>query len=65
MIYDPVKIRKAELPEFNYVTRSSLWLSNHTWSEARHNVSVHQLPLYYAYLDLPDRRVSCNPSEIS
>ena len=28
-----------------YVT--SVWFSNHTWSEAMHNMSAHQLPQYF------------------
>ena len=37
---------KAWLPELDHIVCSSILLSNHTWSEAIHNVSVHQLPQY-------------------
>ena len=33
--------------KFEYIVHSSVWLSNHTWSESMHNMSAHQLPWYY------------------
>ena len=37
-------VDKALLPELDYAVHSSVWLSNYTWNEAMHNVSVLQLP---------------------
>ena len=45
--YGSVWTRIAYVPELDFITRSSVWLSNHTWSETMYNVSAHQLPQYY------------------
>ena len=45
--YGPVWTCKAYVSELDYVVCSSVQLSNHTPSEAMHNVSVHQLSWYY------------------
>ena len=37
----------SQVPELDQVAHSSGQLSTHTQNEAMHNMSVHQLPLYY------------------
>ena len=42
LVASTVWTRKAWIPENDYVARSFVWLSNHTWSRTTHNVSAHQ-----------------------
>ena len=52
------KIVKHKFP--NYAARSSVRLSNHTRSEAMHNVSTHQMPQYYQQRQLPFTAVTAS-----
>ena len=44
---------KADVPELDYVARSSVWLLNHTLKETMHNMLTHYLPRYYQPQQVP------------
>ena len=48
-------LNSAYIPESDNIACSSMQLSNHTHSEAMHNVSAHQLPQYYQPQQLPSK----------
>ena len=45
--YGQIRTRKAWVPIWVSIARSSMRLLNHSRCEAMHNVSAHQLPRYY------------------
>ena len=59
--YDPVRTCKEQVPDLDYVAHSSVHLSNLTWSEIKHNVSVHHLPptMYVLIVSIAGRVSVC------
>ena len=51
--YRPVWTCKVLVPKLNNIACLSVHLSNHSWGETMHNVSVHQLAWYYQPQKLP------------
>ena len=45
--YGPVRTRKAQVLELDYIERSFVQLLNHIRNEAMHNMSAYQVPQYY------------------
>ena len=48
--YGSVQISKALVPGLNFIACPSVWLLNHIWCEAMHNLLAHHLLWYYQSL---------------